>query len=75
MPRDDRDYVKTEGPPDVKPFVRKVGNNMLHALMGGSNYLWPRTPEAVAAHEQVHMKSADKISRAVRPDLEDDEVQ
>lgn len=72
MPRDDRDYTKSEGPPDVKPFVRKAGNNMLNALMGGSNYLWPRRQEDVSAHEQVHMNAADKISRAVRPDLEDE---
>lgn len=72
MPRNDRDYTKTEGPPDVKPFDRKVGNNMLNALMGGPTYLWPRKQEDVSAHEQAHMKSADKISRAVRPDLEDE---
>lgn len=72
MPRDDRDYTKTDAPLDVRPVDRKIGTNILKGLIGSSDFFGARKQENVSAHMKKQMDRAEDISRAVRPDLEEE---
>lgn len=76
MPRDDRNYGKdtpTYMDHDVKPFDRKAGNRMLGVLMGGEDIIGKRGPEGVKNHIAGQGARALATSRALRPDLSEDD--